>query len=267
VPQDAIGTVLSNRSRVCMFLRNSRLEPYTAGQLSRPAAISWGGLVFDLVFRSSHPSINFSDTSTNRFWAAVWPSAITWRSKVLRPPFWPLGQSFHCRLPPCLRRTLRTNTTTINYTHFSEGKASYITAEEFRPPHAGFTASFVRSPGIHDFETLDESLFAFSNLETGLWQSDLDFWNLEFPITETLGPVLEPSDSLPFFPQDPAIEQTVEELLEIAGEAPFQRDGTSLISTVSSFTSPASPSSSLSPSIRCSWPTCKKAFKNRSDYK
>jgi hypothetical protein len=41
VPQDAIGTVFSNRSRVCMFLRNSRLEPYTAVQLSRPAAIRW----------------------------------------------------------------------------------------------------------------------------------------------------------------------------------------------------------------------------------
>ena len=61
VPQDAIGTVFSNRSRVCMFLRNSRLEPYTAVQLSRPAAISWGGLVFDLVFRSRTPSINFSE--------------------------------------------------------------------------------------------------------------------------------------------------------------------------------------------------------------
>ena len=109
VRQDAIGTVSSNRSRVCMFLRKSLLEPYTAVQVSRPAAISWGGLVFDLVFRSRTPSITFSDTSTNRFWAAVWPSAITWRSKVLRPPFWPLGQFFRCRLPPCLRRNLRTN--------------------------------------------------------------------------------------------------------------------------------------------------------------
>ena len=123
------------------------------------------------------------------------------------------------------------------------------------------------SPGVHDFETLDDFLVAFSNLETGLSQSDLDFWNLEFPITETLGPVLEPNSSLPLFPQDPAIDQTVEELLEIAGEAPSQRDGTSLISTVSSFTPPASPTSSPSPSIRCSWPTCEKVFKNRSDYK
>lgn len=133
-------------------------------------------------------------------------------------------------------------------------------------PHS-FTKIFVRSPGIHDFETLDDSLVAFSNLETGLSQSDLDFWNLEFPITETLGPVLEPSDSLPLFPQDPAIEQTVEELLEIAGEAPSLKDGTSLISAVSSFTPPASPTSSPSPSIHCSWPTCEKVFKNRSDYK
>jgi len=59
VRQDAIGTVSSNRSRVCMFLRKSLLEPYTAVQVSRPAAISWGGLVFDLVFRSSHPLHNF----------------------------------------------------------------------------------------------------------------------------------------------------------------------------------------------------------------
>jgi hypothetical protein len=133
--------------------------------------------------------------------------------------------------------------------------------------HASFTAFFVPSPGIHDFETLDDSLVAFSNLETGLSQSDLNFWNLEFPITETLGPVHEPSDSLSLFPRDTAIEETVEELLEIAGEAPSQRDGNSLISTVSSFTPPAPPTSSPSPSIRCSWPTCEKVFKNRSDYK
>jgi len=125
----------------------------------------------------------------------------------------------------------------------------------------------VPSPGIHDFETLDDSLNAYSNFETGLSQPDLDFWNWGFPITETLGPVLEPNDSLPLFHQEPAIEQTAEELLEITGEVPSQRDQTSLISAVSSFTPPASPTSSPSPSIRCSWPTCEKVFKNRSDYK
>ncbi len=144
---------------------------------------------------------------------------------------------------------------------------SILTRDIPRSSDASFTAFFVPSPGIHNFETLDDSLVAFSNLETGLSQSDLDFWNLEFPTTETLDPVLEPSDSLPLFFRDTAIEQTVEELLEIAGEAPSQRDGNRLISTVSSFTPPASPTSSPSPSIRCSWPTCEKVFKNRSDYK
>ncbi len=229
--------------------------------------------------------------------AAVWPSTITWRSKALRPPYGSLGQSFRCRLPPCLRRALHTNTTTINYTHFSDA-ASYVFREEFSSQpavaqssistvntwapslstgpiphgdrHASFTTFSLRSPGIHDFETLDDSVVAFSNLETGLSQSDLDFWNLDFPITETPGPVLEPSDSLPLFPRDPAIEQTLEELLEIAGEAPSQRDGNSLNSAVSSFTPPAPPApptSSPSPSIQCSWPTCEKVFKNRADYK
>lgn len=223
---------------------------------------------------------------------AVWRSAITWRSKALRPPSWPLANPFRCRLPHCLRRTLRTNTTTINYTNFSDYPI-YGSNEEFwsqsalaqstcesvtrRAPsiskpdtpqsYANFTTFVVRSPGIEDIETFDDSLVAFSNLETGLSQSDLDFWSLEFPITYTLGPVLEPSASLPLFPQDPAIEQTVEELLQIAGEAPSQRDGPSLISTVSSVAPPASPTSSPSPSIRCSWPTCEKVFKNRSDYK
>lgn len=220
--------------------------------------------------------------------AAAWPSAITWRSKAFRPPFWPLGRSFRCGLPPCLRRALRTNTTKINYSDAAfygppqpgwslpalaqstcesvTTRAPSISKPDTPQPYASFTTFLVRSPEIDDFETFDDSLVAFSNLETSLLQSDLDFWNLEFPITETLGPVIEPSDSLPLFPRDPAIEQTVEELLEIAGEAPSQRDGPSLISTVSSFAPTPSPTSSPSPSIRCSWPTCEKVFKNRSDY-
>jgi hypothetical protein len=252
---------LLNRSRVCMFLRNSRLEPYTAGQLSRPAAISWGGLVLDLVFRSSHslhnfltpqrtaflrppdghleierPSTSLQSTSTSLL--ASRPILSLQASALLTAV--PAHEHHHSRLHP-----------------FSEA-GSYVTAEEFWLQCA---------PGIHDFETLDDSPFGFSNLETGLSQSDLDFLNLEFPITETLGPVLQPDDSFPLFPQDPALEQIVEDLLEIAGDAPSQRDGTSLISAVSSFTPPATPTSSPSPSIHCSWPTCKKVFKNRSDYK
>jgi hypothetical protein len=92
---------------------NHTLQFNSAAQQRSAGVASFSILYLD---RRS-PSITFSDTSTNRFWAAVWPSATIWRSKVLRPPFWPLGQSFRCRLPPCLRRTLRTNTTTINYTH------------------------------------------------------------------------------------------------------------------------------------------------------
>ena len=257
-PQIVLGYACSFANR---FL-NHTLQFKSAAQQRSAGAAS-----FSILYLDRHiPSITFSDTSTNRFWAAVWPSAITWRSKVLRPPFWPLGQFFRCRLPPCLRRTLRTNTTTINYTHFNDASTNSF-LEEFWPPHASFTASFVRYPGIYDFGTLDESLFAFSNLETDLSQSNSDFWNLEFPFNNTLGAEVELSDSLALFPQGLAIRPAVEELLEIASEAASQRDGASPISTISSFTPSPLPTSSPSPSIRCSWPTCEKVFKNRSDYK
>jgi len=133
--------------------------------------------------------------------------------------------------------------------------------------NSSITTSFAHSSGYRDFDTLSDPLIAFPDLETEFSQPDLDFWNLEFPFNNTIGAEVELSDSLALFPQGLAIRPAVEELLEIASEAASQRDGASPISTISSFTPSPLPTSSPSPSIRCSWPTCEKVFKNRSDYK
>ena len=122
-------------------------------------------------------------------------------------------------------------------------------------------ASFTENlfPGGYPSVTFDHATSFCPNLNLGEFPQGLDFGDLPFPTTpDTIAPhqVLNIPQE---FAIDPALE--AQPSGSVAGE-------TAVTFTASSSSSPSPFStSSQSSSIRCSWPTCEKEFKNRSDYK